>query len=165
MEISTRLTAKILSPICNRPHRSAGLPVIIRPIVEPALEADEVSAQAQEEVPVVGLEGPAADQDLELMKIFNLDHKTMCRWLLTVKKNYRPEVVYHNWRHAFNVCQVSSSGTSSSSSIPSFTLIRLCTAVWSTLAGGNHLAQSRVLVYSWRVFVMILITEVDRESH
>ena len=45
-------------------------------------------------------------QDLELMKIFNLDHKTMCRWLLTVKKNYRPEVVYHNWRHAFNVCQV-----------------------------------------------------------
>ena len=27
------------------------------------------------------------------------------RWLCTVKKNYR-EVNYHNWRHAFNVCQL-----------------------------------------------------------
>ena len=44
--------------------------------------------------------------DLDLIKIFNLDMKTMSRWLLTVKKNYRPEVVYHNWRHAFNVGQV-----------------------------------------------------------
>ena len=44
--------------------------------------------------------------DLDLVKKFNLDHKTMCRWILTVKKNYRPEVVYHNWRHAFNVAQV-----------------------------------------------------------
>ncbi|KAA0716123.1 Dual 3',5'-cyclic-AMP and -GMP phosphodiesterase 11A [Triplophysa tibetana] len=30
--------------------------------------------------------------------------KTLCRWLLTVRKNYRM-VLYHNWRHAFNVCQ------------------------------------------------------------
>jgi len=44
--------------------------------------------------------------DLDLMKRFNLDHGTMCRWILTVKKNYRPEVLYHNWRHAFNVAQV-----------------------------------------------------------
>lgn len=28
----------------------------------------------------------------------------MYRWLLSVKKNYRP-VTYHNWRHAFNVAQ------------------------------------------------------------
>lgn len=28
----------------------------------------------------------------------------LCRWLLTVRKNYRM-VLYHNWRHAFNVCQ------------------------------------------------------------
>jgi len=45
-------------------------------------------------------------EHLDLIKIFNLDNQVLCRWLLTVKKNYRPEVVYHNWRHAFNVCQV-----------------------------------------------------------
>merc|ERR1719278_342151 len=44
--------------------------------------------------------------DLDLIKTFSLDHSTMCRWILTVKKNYRPEVLYHNWRHAFNVAQV-----------------------------------------------------------
>ena len=30
--------------------------------------------------------------------------QVLCRWLLTVRKNYR-NVAYHNWRHAFNVCQ------------------------------------------------------------
>lgn len=28
----------------------------------------------------------------------------LCRWVLSVKKNYRP-VKYHNWRHALNVAQ------------------------------------------------------------
>lgn len=28
----------------------------------------------------------------------------LCRWILSVKKNYRP-VKYHNWRHALNVTQ------------------------------------------------------------
>lgn len=30
--------------------------------------------------------------------------QVLCRWLLTVRKNYRT-VAYHNWRHAFNVSQ------------------------------------------------------------
>ena len=30
--------------------------------------------------------------------------QVMCRWTLSVKKNYRP-VKYHNWRHAITVCQ------------------------------------------------------------
>ena len=30
--------------------------------------------------------------------------QVLCRWALSVKKNYRP-VKYHNWRHALNVCQ------------------------------------------------------------
>ncbi|KAH9644654.1 hypothetical protein HF086_011823, partial [Spodoptera exigua] len=30
--------------------------------------------------------------------------KVLCRWILSVKKNYRP-VKYHNWRHALNVAQ------------------------------------------------------------
>jgi len=43
--------------------------------------------------------------DLGLVQRFSLSHNTLCRWLLTVKKNYRP-IIYHNWRHAFNVAQV-----------------------------------------------------------
>ncbi|XP_028971726.1 dual 3',5'-cyclic-AMP and -GMP phosphodiesterase 11A isoform X1 [Esox lucius] len=35
---------------------------------------------------------------------FKIDYDVLCRWLLTVRKNYRT-VAYHNWRHAFNVCQ------------------------------------------------------------
>ncbi|XP_052829828.1 dual 3',5'-cyclic-AMP and -GMP phosphodiesterase 11A [Octopus bimaculoides] len=43
--------------------------------------------------------------DLGLLRIFRIDYETLCRWLLTIRKNYR-NVAYHNWRHAFNVCQV-----------------------------------------------------------
>ncbi|PFX27484.1 dual 3',5'-cyclic-AMP and -GMP phosphodiesterase 11A-like [Stylophora pistillata] len=35
---------------------------------------------------------------------FHIDYEILCRWLLTVRKNYR-NVIYHNWRHAFNVAQ------------------------------------------------------------
>lgn len=44
--------------------------------------------------------------DLDLMNKFNIEQTTLCRWLLTVKKNYRTDVKYHNWRHAFSVAQV-----------------------------------------------------------
>lgn len=39
-----------------------------------------------------------------LMRSFHIEKQTLFQWLLTVKKNYR-NVEYHNWRHAFNVCQ------------------------------------------------------------
>ncbi|KAL7639239.1 UNVERIFIED_CONTAM: hypothetical protein RMT77_010773 [Armadillidium vulgare] len=42
--------------------------------------------------------------DLELIEKFSINYEVMCRWTLSVKKNYRP-VKYHNWRHALNVCQ------------------------------------------------------------
>ena len=42
--------------------------------------------------------------ELDLPKKFRIPHDVICRWMLSVKKNYRP-VVYHNWRHAFNVAQ------------------------------------------------------------
>ncbi|XP_032814404.1 dual 3',5'-cyclic-AMP and -GMP phosphodiesterase 11A [Petromyzon marinus] len=42
--------------------------------------------------------------DLGLVQTFRIDYETLCRWLLTVRKNYRL-VQYHNWRHAFNVAQ------------------------------------------------------------
>ena len=45
--------------------------------------------------------------DLGLVSRFNIDYTTLCRWLLTVKRNYRNETVqYHNWYHAFNVTQM-----------------------------------------------------------
>nr|VZI37894.1 unnamed protein product [Spirometra erinaceieuropaei] len=42
--------------------------------------------------------------DLDLVNRFHIDYNSLCRWLLSVKKNYR-DVTYHNWRHAFNVAQ------------------------------------------------------------
>uniref|UniRef100_A0A8C6TIG7 Phosphodiesterase n=1 Tax=Neogobius melanostomus TaxID=47308 RepID=A0A8C6TIG7_9GOBI len=42
--------------------------------------------------------------ELGMVQKFKIDYETLCRWLLTVRKNYRM-VLYHNWRHAFNVCQ------------------------------------------------------------
>ncbi|KAL8594527.1 hypothetical protein ACOMHN_028881 [Nucella lapillus] len=44
-------------------------------------------------------------QDLGLLRKLRMDTETLYRWLLTVRRNYR-NVAYHNWRHAFNVCQV-----------------------------------------------------------
>ncbi|KAI1303641.1 Dual 3',5'-cyclic-AMP and -GMP phosphodiesterase 11 [Halotydeus destructor] len=43
--------------------------------------------------------------DLDLIERFQIDYLVVCRWLLSVRKNYRP-VTYHNWRHAFNVAQM-----------------------------------------------------------
>lgn len=31
--------------------------------------------------------------------------QSLCQWILSVKKNYRKNVAYHNWRHAFNTSQ------------------------------------------------------------
>ena len=42
-------------------------------------------------------------QDLELTKIFQMDHTVLCRWLLTVKKNYRPEVYKPKLQKRFNI--------------------------------------------------------------
>ncbi|KAI9564201.1 hypothetical protein GHT06_007939 [Daphnia sinensis] len=43
--------------------------------------------------------------DLDLIGRFHINYEVLCRWLLSVKKNYR-NVTYHNWRHAFNVAQM-----------------------------------------------------------
>lgn len=42
--------------------------------------------------------------DLNLLNTFQIPYEVLCRWLLSVRKNYRP-VKYHNWRHAVTVCQ------------------------------------------------------------
>ncbi|KAE8744838.1 hypothetical protein FOCC_FOCC008562 [Frankliniella occidentalis] len=43
--------------------------------------------------------------DLDFVNRFHIDYEVLCRWLLSVRKNYR-NVTYHNWRHAFNVAQM-----------------------------------------------------------
>lgn len=44
-------------------------------------------------------------QDLDLIKVLKIDEKLLVKWLITTKKNYR-QVTYHNWRHAYSVCQL-----------------------------------------------------------
>ncbi|XP_029381998.1 cGMP-specific 3',5'-cyclic phosphodiesterase isoform X3 [Echeneis naucrates] len=43
--------------------------------------------------------------DLNLVQNFQMKHTSLCQWILSVKKNYRKNVAYHNWRHAFNTAQ------------------------------------------------------------
>ncbi|XP_071952121.1 dual 3',5'-cyclic-AMP and -GMP phosphodiesterase 11-like isoform X2 [Antedon mediterranea] len=42
--------------------------------------------------------------ELDFFNKFRINYETMCRWLLSVRKNYR-NVTYHNWKHAFSVSQ------------------------------------------------------------
>lgn len=42
--------------------------------------------------------------ECNLVQQFHIPYEVLCRWVLSVKKNYRP-VKYHNWRHALNVTQ------------------------------------------------------------
>ncbi|CAI9740194.1 cGMP-specific 3 3' [Octopus vulgaris] len=43
--------------------------------------------------------------DAKTLPVLNISKELLYRWILTVKKNYRP-VIYHNWRHAINVTQM-----------------------------------------------------------
>uniref|UniRef100_A0A8C5ER54 Phosphodiesterase n=1 Tax=Gouania willdenowi TaxID=441366 RepID=A0A8C5ER54_GOUWI len=43
--------------------------------------------------------------DLNLVQNFQMKYTSLCQWILSVKKNYRRNVAYHNWRHAFNTAQ------------------------------------------------------------
>ncbi|XP_037094512.1 cGMP-specific 3',5'-cyclic phosphodiesterase-like, partial [Pollicipes pollicipes] len=43
-------------------------------------------------------------KDTNMIKKFRIPYDVLCRWILSVQKNYRP-VKYHNWRHALNVTQ------------------------------------------------------------
>ncbi|XP_063049981.1 cGMP-specific 3',5'-cyclic phosphodiesterase [Engraulis encrasicolus] len=43
--------------------------------------------------------------DLKLTQNFQMKYSSLCQWILSVKKNYRRTVAYHNWRHALNTAQ------------------------------------------------------------
>ncbi|XP_065214815.1 cGMP-specific 3',5'-cyclic phosphodiesterase isoform X2 [Planococcus citri] len=42
--------------------------------------------------------------ECNLVQKFQIPYQVLCKWVLSVRKNYRP-VKYHNWRHALNVAQ------------------------------------------------------------
>ncbi|KAI4832225.1 hypothetical protein KUCAC02_015199 [Chaenocephalus aceratus] len=43
--------------------------------------------------------------DLNLVQDFNIDYKTLCQWVLSVRRGYRNSVPYHNWSHALSTAQ------------------------------------------------------------
>ncbi|KAM9363684.1 cGMP-specific 3',5'-cyclic phosphodiesterase [Symphorus nematophorus] len=43
--------------------------------------------------------------DLNLVQNFNIDYKSLCQWVLTVRRGYRNSVPYHNWNHALSTAQ------------------------------------------------------------
>ncbi|XP_038133702.1 cGMP-specific 3',5'-cyclic phosphodiesterase isoform X2 [Cyprinodon tularosa] len=43
--------------------------------------------------------------DLNLIQNFQMKYTNLCQWVLSVRKNYRKNVAYHNWRHALNTAQ------------------------------------------------------------
>ncbi|KAM8773573.1 cGMP-specific 3',5'-cyclic phosphodiesterase isoform 1-T1 [Acanthopagrus schlegelii] len=43
--------------------------------------------------------------DLKLVQDFNIDYKSLCQWVLTVRRGYRNSVPYHNWNHALSTAQ------------------------------------------------------------
>ncbi|XP_067355830.1 cGMP-specific 3',5'-cyclic phosphodiesterase [Channa argus] len=43
--------------------------------------------------------------DLNLVQDFNINYKTLCQWVLTVRRGYRNNVLYHNWSHALSTAQ------------------------------------------------------------
>ncbi|XP_029020124.1 cGMP-specific 3',5'-cyclic phosphodiesterase-like [Betta splendens] len=43
--------------------------------------------------------------DLGLVREFNIDYRTLCQWVLTVRRGYRNNVPYHNWSHALSTAQ------------------------------------------------------------
>ncbi|XP_054461118.1 cGMP-specific 3',5'-cyclic phosphodiesterase [Anoplopoma fimbria] len=43
--------------------------------------------------------------DLNLVQEFNIDYKSLCQWVLTVRRGYRNNVPYHNWNHALSTAQ------------------------------------------------------------
>ncbi|XP_017541077.1 cGMP-specific 3',5'-cyclic phosphodiesterase isoform X2 [Pygocentrus nattereri] len=40
--------------------------------------------------------------DLDLLQTFNIEYKTLCRWVLSIRRGYRGNVAYHNWSHALS---------------------------------------------------------------
>lgn len=63
--------------------------------------------------------------------------KVLCRWILSVKKNYRKNVAYHNWRHAFNTAQCMFAALKSGKIQVHFTVTTLRTTWLNKFSNGT----------------------------
>lgn len=87
--------------------------------------------------------------DSGVMETFNVPYDVLCRWTLSVKKNYRP-VTYHNWRHGFNVAQtmftiLKSDGVKQLlSDLEKFSLLVACLCHDLDHRGTNNTFQSKI---------------------
>ncbi|GAB0087546.1 Phosphodiesterase [Sergentomyia squamirostris] len=95
---------------CLSYHATAGQDQTVKLAQDPILSADEYSLYSFKFI-----DFDLSDDDTcratvrmflqcNLVQQFNIPYDVLCRWILSVKKNYRP-VKYHNWRHALNVAQ------------------------------------------------------------
>ena len=98
--------------------------------------------------------------DLDFVERFHIDYDVLCRWLLSVKKNYR-NVTYHNWRHAFNVAQMMFAILTVSFFLSIVAQIVICkmriVIIFRLRNGGKSLVKLNVLPSSLPVCVMISI--------
>lgn len=75
--------------------------------------------------------------------IFKNYFQVLCRWLLSVRKNYR-HVTYHNWRHAFNVAQMMFAVLTVSVSIQIFSLYQFHPKLYANAPFILTLAMQRI---------------------
>ena len=54
------------------------------------------------------------------ISLSRIDFQSLIRWSITVRKNYR-DVMYHNWRHGFNVAQMMFAMLTSGQMVQQFT--------------------------------------------
>ncbi|XP_071470860.1 cGMP-specific 3',5'-cyclic phosphodiesterase isoform X4 [Marmota flaviventris] len=62
---------------------------------------ERAMAQQMVTLEVLSYHASAAEEETRELQALAV----LCRWVLSVKKNYRKHVAYHNWRHAFNTAQ------------------------------------------------------------
>lgn len=87
--------------------------------------------------------------DLDFVERFHIDYEVLCRWLLSVKKNYR-NVTYHNWRHAFNVAQMMFAILTVSCAVTNGFLVAYITNVMSFSYRPHNGGRSLVKLNAWR---------------
>ncbi|XP_063714576.1 cGMP-specific 3',5'-cyclic phosphodiesterase-like isoform X3 [Symsagittifera roscoffensis] len=72
-------------------------------------------------------------RELDLIRVLKTDEKTMVKWLVTTKKNYR-QVTYHNWRHAFSVCQLMFACLTTGNLCPHFSPLQKAALLLATIS-------------------------------
>ncbi|KAL8579053.1 hypothetical protein ACOMHN_035992 [Nucella lapillus] len=88
-------------------------------------------------------------KEADVINNFKIPYDVVCRWLCTVKKNYRP-VTYHNWRHAFNVTQTMFAILFTGGLVPLFEELEVFTLLAACLChdldhrGTNNAFQTKV---------------------